>query len=190
MKNDIKFTKTRNVKSPSRDESRNDAGTDLYIPYYSKGFIEDLMKLNEGNGISCQLILEPTDSDDPENDEMVENCEITLLPGEEIIIPSGLKVAILDKDTYLEVANKSGIATKCHVVYGAHVIDASYQGEILINLHNVGKKPAKFICGNKVVQVIHKEYIRTLWTEISNEEYGMIEKSKRGEGCMSSTGLK
>ena len=40
MNNKVRFTKIRNVKSPSRNQG--DAGSDFYVPEYSEEFIKDL----------------------------------------------------------------------------------------------------------------------------------------------------
>jgi dUTPase len=50
------------------------------------------------------------------------------------MIPSGVKVWIMDKHTYLQATNKSGVASKFHLDVMANTIDADYQGEIHINL--------------------------------------------------------
>lgn len=176
----IEFTKIRDVKSPNR-ANMHDAGTDFYIPNYTNEFIKDLQEKNKGRKIQYQLAF------DNSGDEI---CEITIDPGEEINIPSGIKVNILDKNTYLEANNKSGVATKYHLLVGASVVDADYQGEIHLNVHNVWHSPVTIITGQKLVQFIHKYYIDTDWSEISNEDYDKIEESDRGAGAFGSTSLK
>jgi len=57
------------------------------------------------------------------------------------MIPSGVKVWIMDKHTYLQATNKSGVASKFHLDVMANTIDADYQGEIHINLQNNGNIP-------------------------------------------------
>ena len=124
-----------------------------------------------------------------DNDIWVEDDDIVVGPHSQVLIPCGIKVDILDKNTYLDAENKSGIATKKELLVGAQVVDAIYQGEVHINLHNVSNKPQRIGFGTKAVQFLHKEYIQTVWEEISNEEYNNIETSARGEGGFSSTGL-
>ena len=124
-----------------------------------------------------------------DNDIWVEGDDIVVGPHSQVLIPCGIKVDILDKNTYLDAENKSGIAAKKELLVGAQVVDAIYQGEVHINLHNVSNKPQRIGFGTKAVQFLHKEYIQTVWEEISNEEYNNIETSARGEGGFSSTGL-
>lgn len=64
--------------------------------------------------------------------------------GQSILIPMGIKVLLPDvpdflKETHeymLEFINKSGVSYKKGVVVGSRVIDATYQGELFLNLHN------------------------------------------------------
>lgn len=179
---EIQFTKIRDVKSPSRAH-RCDAGTDFFIPEYSFEFLRDLKIKNEKNFLRYIL-----DGEDEENPNYT--LRIVVPAGEQINIPSGIKVNILDKTTYLEANNKSGIASKYHLVVGASVVDADYQGEVHLNLLNVGNTDVELVSGMKIVQFIHKHYIDTDWEEISNDTYNNLETSSRGEGGFGSSGIK
>ena len=171
----VQFTKCRNVKTPNR-ANYHDAGTDFFVPYYDQQFLEDLIIKNKGNKIFYNL----------EDGELY----ITIPAGEQVMIPSGIKVWIFDKRTYLQATNKSGVASKFHLDVMANTVDADYQGEVHINVHNVSDKSQVIEFGQKLVQAIHKEYRDTEWEEISNEEYDNIEPSKRGAGGFGSTGIK
>ena len=178
----IQFTKIRDVKSPNR-ANLNDAGMDFYIPNYSEEFSNDLKAKNTANNL--QYIL---DREDGENTNYT--LRIIIPAGEQINIPSGIKVNILDKNTYLEANNKSGIASKYHLVVGASVVDADYQGEVHLNLINTGNTDIEVFSGMKIVQFIHKYYIHTDLEEISNVEYNSLKASDRGSGAFSSSGIK
>ena len=175
----IQFTKIRDVKSPNR-ANLNDDGMDFYIPNYSEEFLNDLKIKNTAN--SLQYIL------DGENPNYT--LRIIIPAGEQINIPSGIKVNILDKNTYLEANNKSGIATKYHLVVGASVVDADYQGEVHLNLINTGNTDIEVFSGMKIIQFIHKYYIHTDLEEISVDEYNSLKASDRGDGGFSSSGIK
>lgn len=172
MNSKIRFTKIRDVKSPSYRVG--DAGSDFYVPNKTQDFLDALLEKNV---------------EELDNYIWVEGEDIVIGPHSQILIPCGIKVDILDKNTYLDAENKSGIATKKELLVGAQVVDAIYQGEVHINLHNVSGKPQRIGFGTKAVQFLHKEYIQTVWEEISNDEYNMIETSERGAGGFSSTGL-
>lgn len=176
----IQFTKIRDVKSPNRANS-HDAGTDFFIPEWTESFYNDLLEKNKKNEITYQPIIYEGGS---------EVLEMTLAPHAQINIPSGIKVNILDKNTYLDANNKSGVATKYRLVVGAKVVDADYQGEIHLNLINTSNEYVSIRTGQKIVQFIHKEFINTEWEEITTDEYNSLEATDRGTGGFASTGEK
>ena len=180
MNNKVQFTKIRDVKSPERANS-NDAGMDFYIPYFDEKFLEDLKAKNVKNNVSYQTFI------DEQQDEIL---KIYLQPHAQINIPSGIKVNILDKNTFLLAQNKSGVATKYRLVVGACVVDADYQGEIHLNLINTSNEMIILQSGQKIVQFIHLPYIKTELEEITNEQYESIDVSDRGTGGFASTGEK
>ena len=87
----IQFTKIRNVKSPARANS-HDAGTDFFIPEYSEEFLKDLKAKNGLNKLEYIL-----DGEDGDNSNYT--LRIGIPAGEQVNIPSGIKVNILDKNT-------------------------------------------------------------------------------------------
>lgn len=177
MNTNVQFTKIRDVKSPNRANT-NDAGIDFFIPNYTEDFLADLQKKNENNEISYHV------------DCNKNTLEIILAPHSQILIPSGIKVNICDKNTYLDANNKSGVATKYRLTVGAKVIDADYRGEVHINLLNNSNEFITITSGQKIVQFIHKEYIKTQLIEISNNEYDNLAQTDRGTGGFASTGEK
>lgn len=181
--NRVLFTKIRDVKTPNR-ANKHDAGTDFFVPNYNTQFLEDLIKKNDGN----KLIYKLTTKID---DNITNNILYVIIPpGEQIMIPSGIKVWIENKQTYLQATNKSGIASKYHLDVMANTIDAGYQGEVHINLCNNGNTDITIFTGEKLVQFIHQYYIDTDWNEITLDDYNKIEVSDRGDGMAGSTGIK
>ena len=133
-----------------------------------------MIKKNTGNKIFYKI----------ENDDLF----ITIPSGEQVMIPSGIKVWINDKRTYLQATNKSGVASKYHLDVMANTIDADYQGEVHINLCNNGNTYITVQTGQKLVQFIHQIYLETDWVEMEEKEYDEIEASDRGDGMSGSTG--
>ena len=174
----VQFTKCRDVKTPNR-ANKHDAGTDFFVPFYNQQFLEDIIIKNKGNKIFYTL--------DYEDDIPV--LFITIPAGEQVMIPSGIKVWILDKRTYLQATNKSGVASKFHLDVMANTIDADYQGEVHINLSNNGNTDITIRTGQKLVQFIHQIYLDTEWEEIPLEDYNNIKISDRGAGMAGSTGI-
>lgn len=114
--------------------------------------------------------------------------ETVILPGQQAIIPTGIKVS-MDPDWVLIGFNKSGVATKKQFLIGACVIDADYQGEIHINVHNVGTSSQTINAGDKLAQFIMLRV--NLIDPIEVDELIYPEDgNERGEGGFGSTGSK
>ena len=93
----------------------------------------------------------------------------------------------------LEAQNKSGIATKLGLVYGAGLVDASYKGIIHGSLINVSDKTVKLPLGMKATQFVPR-LVDTSEFEVCegitfDEFYKDFEFTKRGEGAFGSTGV-
>lgn len=114
----IKFLKTRSVKSPSR-ANKYDAGIDFYVPEFTEDFLKDLREKNP--------------------DILIQPVSIVLMPGQRVLIPSGIHCQMASPHRALIAANKSGVATKHGLIFGAQVVDYEYQGEIHISLINTNK---------------------------------------------------
>lgn len=169
----IKFTKVRDVKSPVRGTSQA-AGIDFFVPNYSPTFLVDLIKKNPF--VECSI----------ENDTM---CIVIPANGR-VLIPSGIKT-FMNPDSALIGANKSGVASKKGLVFGAHVIDSDYSGEIHINVINTSSEDVIVTCGEKLIQFIHTPVILSALEEVCYTEYETLhENSVRGEGGFGSTGTK
>lgn len=102
------------------------------------------------------------------------------------MIPSGIKVDVPD-GYVLNFENKSGIASKKHLLFGSKVIDAGYEGVVHVNLHNVGTRAATIDAGEKIAQALMYK-IEVPVVEVVDERvlYNGI-KSERGEGGFGST---
>ena len=195
----IQFIKTRDVKSPLRNAAEN-AGIDFYIPENTPEFRQDFIKKSvrlsdvdvHGPGFS-----EKEDTIEKRIKWCVENnwnylCgnNIYIAPHEAIVIPTGIK-SKFGPELALIANNKSGIATKKQLIFGASVIDASYQGEWHINLINTSDRYQTLEFGQKAVQfiphLISTDEFEVL--DLSPEEF-YTKKTLRGDGGFGSTGLK
>lgn len=130
------------------------------------------------------------------------NKTITLAPGQDALIPSGIK-AELPKNYMLMAADKSGIATSfqaCRLagkepkesnlatclIVGAKIVDEDFQGEIHIHVINVGADRVTIKPGMKLAQFI---LVPVLYAELEEvaECNLFAEVSERGEGSFGST---
>lgn len=115
--------------------------------------------------------------------------EVTLKPGEDVLIDAGIKVAI-PKGYALIFKEKSGIATKRKLTVGACVVDSDYRGNVHLHLFNNGTEPQTISAGDKIVQGIVVPIVLCTPEEISSEEYEGLCNTERGEGGFGSTGTK
>jgi dUTP pyrophosphatase len=104
------------------------------------------------------------------------------------VIPTGLKFAI-PHGYMLEVKNRSSVAAKQQLLVGACVIDSGYEGEVFVNLHNIGVESQTLKPGDKIAQlvmtpVVHFRPLET--TEETLYKYPMT-ISTRGSGALGST---
>lgn len=186
----MQFIKTRDVKSPLRNVKEN-AGIDCYIPENTCEFIKDLAAKNPGLELYVNDIFKDGDFGGGKTNYFVQSCgKIYIAPHKDILIPSGIR-SKFGPELALIANNKSGVATKKKLVFGASVIDASYQGEWHYHLINTSDEYQVVECGTKVIQfiphLISTEEVEVL--DLSPEEF-YTEKTSRGDlGFGKGTGI-
>jgi len=89
----------------------------------------------------------------------------------------------------LEVKNRSSVAAKLNLVVGACVIDSGYDGEVFVNLHNIGRETRVIQDGDKIAQLVMVPVVHFSPRENRNGDlYGHpITISNRGTGALGST---
>jgi len=116
-----------------------------------------------------------------------EEMIVTIPPGVSIVLETGIKMEV-PENHMIQIMNKSGIASKRQLVTGACVIDHGYDGEIFINLQNVGNKPQTIESGSKIAQAVCIP-IAYPELEIITEDAIYDSPSSRGDGGFGSTGV-
>ena len=117
-----------------------------------------------------------------------ERKNITLRPGENAILPTGLKFGV-PHGYMLQVMNRSSMAAKRGLVVGAHCIDAGYNGEVFIDLHNINLVETQVKSGDKIAQLVLVPVIHFRPVEASDDLYeDNIAITDRGAGALGSTG--
>jgi len=106
-------------------------------------------------------------------------------PGETVLLSTGIKAQV-PRDHMLEIKNKSSIAAKKQLLVGACVVDSGYDGEIFVNLHNVGKQTHWFSHGDKIAQGVLMPVNLCEVVEVSEDK--LNQGSTRGTGALGSTG--
>jgi len=118
-----------------------------------------------------------------------EREDVKIAPGESAVFPTGLRFGI-PHGYMLEVKNRSSIAVKRSLIVGACVIDSGYDGELFVNLHNIGKETQIIEPHTKIAQVVMIPVVPFRAVETGNKDlYGWypITISERGEGALGST---
>jgi len=113
----------------------------------------------------------------------------TIQPGESTILPTGLKFGV-PHGYMLEVKNRSSVAAKRSLIVGACVVDSGYDGELFVNLHNVGTEEQVIEPHAKIAQVVMVPVVSFRAMETSNPDlYGWypITISDRQDGALGST---
>lgn len=161
----IKFSKVRNVKSPSRGTSRS-AGIDFFVPEDFKGTLRPHSDLLIPSGIKINM---------PEG--------YMLLGADKSGVVTSAKARILANMPAKEDAFLGS------VIIGAKVIDEDYQGEIHIHVINTSDQILDIRPGMKIAQFI---FVPVSYFELQEVPEGslFVEKSERGAGGFGSTNKK
>ena len=121
----------------------------------------------------------------PANDEA-----ITIAPGESAVLETGYRFGV-PHGYMLEIKNRSGLASQRSLVVGACVIDPGYEGEVLINLHNIGREVQTIGRQTKIAQMVMVPVVhfRALETSTGNlYDWYPIAMSERKASGFGSTG--
>lgn len=208
----IKFTRIRNVQLPVRGHA-HDAGIDFFVPTFDPRFIEDLKEKNQdlfeapvscGSGLTIvgpQLILDDTtsrgvfDLNDDNNSPVKFDDDkglnyLLLSPMSRINIPSGIYCQMEDSGRALIAHNKSGVASKHGLIYGAQVVDFEYQGEIHINVINTSSKVVRIYAGQKLMQFLELPIFTSDIEEVDTLQNLYKGATSRADGGFGSTDKK
>jgi len=118
----------------------------------------------------------------PEDDR-----DVCIEPGQSAVLETGMKVEV-PEGCMLQIMNKSGIASRRSLITGACVVDRGYDGEIFINLHNVGSETQTIKVGQKTAQGVFVRIESPVLVEVEKGDiYGY--HTPRGAGGFGSTGV-
>lgn len=110
--------------------------------------------------------------------------ELTIQPGETILLPSGIKLEIPESYVGL-MYPRSSLGTKQGLILAntVGVIDSDYRGEVKIPLKNTSSTPQIITPNQRIAQLIIQPYAKCN-IELVKE----VGSSERGEGGFGSTG--
>lgn len=110
---------------------------------------------------------------------------ITVLPGENVKIPTGLAIELPNQAIVALVFARSGLASRYGIglTNGVGVIDADYRGEIQVLLQNLGTEPVVIKPGDRIGQMVFMPIFKTVFEEVAE-----LQETARGTGGFGSTG--
>ena len=110
---------------------------------------------------------------------------VTLKPGQRALIPTGLYMQ-LPSGYECQIRPRSGLALNygISIVNSPGTVDADYRGEIGIILINLGENDFVVNDGERVCQMVIKEYTKVEW-----EETDRLDSTKRENGAFGHTGI-
>ncbi|PJK11720.1 dUTP diphosphatase [Lysobacteraceae bacterium NML120232] len=112
---------------------------------------------------------------------------LTLAPGKAELLPSGLAIHIADPGLCAMILPRSGLGHKQGIVLGngTGLIDADYQGPLLISVWNRSDTAYVITPGDRIAQLVLMPVVRAVLEVVDT-----FESSERGEGGFGHTGLR
>jgi dUTP pyrophosphatase len=113
---------------------------------------------------------------------------VVLKPGQTTLIPTGWRVK-MDPEYELQVRSRSGLALKygVHVLNSPGTVDADYQGEVGVILHNAGQEQFVVVDCMAIAQLVLCPIERCHVTIVQTGNL-FDEVTDRGQGGFGSTG--
>jgi len=110
---------------------------------------------------------------------------VPISPRQSVLLSTGIKVEV-PYGHMLEIKNKSGIASKKQLIVGACVVDPGYDGELFVNLQNIGLTTQYIQPGDKIAQAVLVPIVHCGIEEVYEDNLNA--KTLRGIGGFGSTG--
>ena len=111
---------------------------------------------------------------------------LTMQPGDAALVPSGLSIHIADPALCAVILPRSGLGHKHGIVLGngTGLIDADYQGPLMISVWNRGREPFTMQPGDRIAQLVLLPVVRATLQVVDE-----FETSARGTGGFGHTGV-
>ena len=115
------------------------------------------------------------------------DAPLQLQPGQAALVPSGLAIHIADPGLCAVILPRSGLGHRHGIVLGngTGLIDADYQGPLLISAWNRGHAPYTLEPGDRIAQLVLLPIVRAGLQVVDT-----FEDSMRGTGGFGHTGLR
>ncbi|GGM10216.1 dUTP diphosphatase [Pseudomonas asuensis] len=113
--------------------------------------------------------------------------DITLEPGQTVLIPTGLSIYIADPGLAALVLPRSGLGHKHGIVLGNLVglIDSDYQGELMVSCWNRGQTTFTITVGERIAQLMLVPVVQAQFKLVDE-----FEETERGSGGFGHSGTR
>ncbi|SFP94737.1 dUTP pyrophosphatase [Geopseudomonas sagittaria] len=111
--------------------------------------------------------------------------ELTLEPGQTVLIPTGLAIHVADPGLAALILPRSGLGHKHGIVLGNLVglIDSDYQGELMVSCWNRGQNAFTITVGERLAQLVLVPVVQARFELVEQ-----FDDSLRGSGGFGHTG--
>lgn len=108
--------------------------------------------------------------------------DLTLEPGQTVLIPTGLSIHIADPGLAALILPRSGLGHKHGIVLGNLVglIDSDYQGELMVSCWNRGQSAFTLAIGERLAQLVLVPVVQAHFELV--DEFGQSERGAGGFG--------
>ena len=115
------------------------------------------------------------------------DAPLTIEPGQAELVPSGIAIHLADPKLCALVLPRSGLGHKHGLVLGngTGLIDADYQGPLMISVWNRGREAYSMQPGDRIAQLVVLPIVRATLRVVDT-----FEESARGSGGFGHTGLR
>lgn len=121
----------------------------------------------------------------------VSSCEHVVVPARGwAVIPTGVKLHLDGEGAYVQLASRSGLASKYGLFCAAGVVDIDYSGEIKVIMMNHSDLDRVFAPGDRVAQIVVTCVALPRVVEATPEQYASLTSAfSRGDNGFGSTGI-
>ncbi|TBU92528.1 dUTP diphosphatase [Phytopseudomonas dryadis] len=111
--------------------------------------------------------------------------DLSLAPGQTVLIPTGLAIHIADPGLAALVLPRSGLGHKHGIVLGNLVglIDSDYQGELMVSCWNRGESSFAMTVGERIAQLVLVPVVQARFEVVE-----AFDDSERGTGGFGHSG--
>lgn len=110
---------------------------------------------------------------------------IELVPGQTVLIPTGIAIHIGDANLCATILPRSGLGHKHGIVLGNLVglIDSDYQGPLMVSMWNRGEQSFTIEPGDRIAQLVFMPVVQAEFNLVAG-----FDSSERGEGGFGHSG--